>query len=667
MMRYLPLIIFNLAFSGIFGLPGAGAVEFPAQDVQIDASLSATPNNSIHPVIRVDGSGNLYAAWEDDRNGPSTIFFNHRFPDAAWESQPVALTTGNPRSQDVDQGDATDPQICSDNSGRVYVVWVDDRAVKAGTGKRDIYLRYSTDFGISWFPEFIDYRLDTDTPNPGDSILPQIACDDDGHLYVAWLDDKNVTGNYEVYFRSIQFTFQFPADILQPLQFPDLRLNIGEAGKPVSPGSFATLTPRIAADGLGGVYAVWEDTREDASQEVYPGIYFNVSRDHGASWRGNDNRIDHRPVGGGPFRSSEPKIAVDNSGRVHVIWIDNGDRPLQSMEAAGRRKLFYNRSLDYGDTWAATDTRISDIPRTKEVIYSDISVNNRNGVFVVWTDNSQGATSAEDASNSQSTGDTRTQTGSGTTTSQNYHLFFNHSENSGGTWRDTTDKIQIDIGNNDSDVSNPKIVADNIRNVFVTWEDSRNSAYQDIYFNFSPENGRKSSWQETGIRVDNPSSRGNSTSVQVDTDGVGKVHLVFSDDRKSFGTSAIYYNGVFVDIRTLLKGPRIAEGCFIATAVFGSATDPHVLALRRFRDQYLLPHLPGRIFVTLYYRFSPSVAGFLNDHPEFTPPVRLALLPVVGGADWMLKTTAAQKILLFFGMMAALSLLLLVFKKRGEE
>ncbi len=54
------------------------------------------------------------------------------------------------------------------------------------------------------------------------------------------------------------------------------------------------------------------------------------------------------------------------------------------------------------------------------------------------------------------------------------------------------------------------------------------------------------------------------------------------------------------------------EGCYIATAVYGSYAAPQVLVLRRFRDEVLKQSPAGRLFVRVYYRLSPAVARRLQ-------------------------------------------------------
>jgi hypothetical protein len=80
---------------------------------------------------------------------------------------------------------------------------------------------------------------------------------------------------------------------------------------------------------------------------------------------------------------------------------------------------------------------------------------------------------------------------------------------------------------------------------------------------------------------------------------------------------------------------RQASGsCFVATACFGDADHPTVLALRSFRDSVLLRSRLGRAFTGTYYRIGPLLAAALDALPFLKPIVRRVLTKltrVLGG------------------------------------
>ncbi len=100
--------------------------------------------------------------------------------------------------------------------------------------------------------------------------------------------------------------------------------------------------------------------------------------------------------------------------------------------------------------------------------------------------------------------------------------------------------------------------------------------------------------------------------------------------------------------------------CFIATAAWGSPLEPHVQALRDFRDAHLLTNAPGRAFVELYYALSPPLAEAIAARPALRAATRVALTPVVSA---VLHPTAAAAL----GLLTAIGLLALRHRVRGRR
>jgi len=105
--------------------------------------------------------------------------------------------------------------------------------------------------------------------------------------------------------------------------------------------------------------------------------------------------------------------------------------------------------------------------------------------------------------------------------------------------------------------------------------------------------------------------------------------------------------------------------CFIATAAYGSLYDDKVDLLRAFRDRYLMAHPIGKKWVSLYYRYSPPMAGFIADNPAMRKWVRLILFPLVAFSAGMIQTTTLQKVFIFCFIVGLL--LGMVLLSRGRK
>lgn len=610
------------------------AIDFDARDTRIDLPVTSIPNNATNPSIASDQDGHVYVVWTDNRRGALSIYSNSLLPGQGWLPSATPITAGFPRPQDAPPGDATFPKVCADNFGHVYVIWVDDRGVKGGTGKRDIYFRYSKDFGATWYPEFTDERIDSDNPTLGDSRNPQIACDEKGNVFIAWEDNRNNASVYEVYFRSLQVKFNKPTDFIEYYQTPEVRLNTG-----VEAGKYSALYPAISTDKNGSVYAAWQDNRNKPEDEIFPGIYFNVSRNNGTTWGTNSTHVDTAPIGGF-LTFSPPVLSSDSVGSVYIAWIDNAGRAVRGDEYSpdGTTDAYFNRSRDHGATWGEEDVRI-ETPNYGEhradVKEIAIGNNNKGVVLIAWTDDRLGSE----------------------------NIFTNHSENFGASFLDSDPNIRIDTGVTSEGTAKalyPVVKVNNSGVAFVAWVDKRLGS-SDIFFNFSAKNGKASTWQETNYGIDYPTPAGDSILPQMSVNNADHFYLAWQDTRSALAKDNynIYFLGGYFDIQSLrIEGQRLGQACFIATAAFGSPFERHVEILRRFRDQYLLTNGPGKEFVALYYRFSPPAAQFIVTHDYLRPLVRFALMPVVGAAAFCIHTSLTQKIILTMAALLGLGLVL---------
>lgn len=94
------------------------------------------------------------------------------------------------------------------------------------------------------------------------------------------------------------------------------------------------------------------------------------------------------------------------------------------------------------------------------------------------------------------------------------------------------------------------------------------------------------------------------------------------------------------------------NNCFIATAAYGSALDPHVQTFREFRGKYLMTHEWGRKFVRWYYQNAPYWAHEIEHDEQVKAQVRFFLWPLYLLARLMLVLSPSKAIVFLLVLVA---------------
>ncbi len=450
----------------------------PAPAWGTPATINSGTGAASSPVLAVDGSGNVTAAWAQS-NGTVNSMFAGRFNGGSWTPATEIASSA--------LGDVGVPLIGVDAAGNVTVVWQqNDGSINNMWANRFT--------GGAWG---IAQLIETD--DVGGAFQPNIVVDSTGRVVVVWIHDDGTYYNI--------MSNRFDGSAWETAQLLETE-NLGHAFNPV-----------LARDGAGNVAAVWYQNDGSGAN-----IWANVH--NGTSWGGAT--LIEADDAGGVF---EPAVVGYGTGIFTAVWVQNdgtlnnmvanrfngtawgtpalieaddagapvGEQPLLAVDSAGkvtavwrhnnstvtRKNLLANR-FD-GTGWGSA--ALIESEDLGDVIHPSLALDGAGNVAVAWL---------------QSDG-TRT------------NVWANRF--SGGAWG-TAQKVESDDQYSPYGSYPPAVVADGSGNVTVAWELNDVSWYNIWANHFSG-----GAWG-SAVKLDSE-DLGNAIAPQLAADAAGNVTAVW--------------------------------------------------------------------------------------------------------------------------------------------
>jgi hypothetical protein len=261
--------------------------------------------------------------------------------EAGWSEAVPLIQDGEPG------GDL--PRIAVDRQGRVHFLWVSILPPIGGAPVSDevhavVYRRLD---GDEWTPSN-DVLL---SPGGGGLILGSVAVDDRDYLNVLWFDQG---ATRELFLSqahsSLADDTQHWATVL--LESPALAMN----------------GPDLVLEAGGKMHVVY--ALDNAS------IVYLFSDDYGDTW--SNPKAIWAVSNSQVEAATNPRIAIDARGYLHVVWtVNTRERDWQGNAA------FYARSTDGGDRWSSQEVERS-LPDEPTTAWINVAVREGNEIHLLW-------------------------------------------------------------------------------------------------------------------------------------------------------------------------------------------------------------------------------------------------------------------------------------------
>lgn len=294
----------------------------------------------VRPHMDIGPDGTVYVVWTDYREYNEEAAFHHpiqiRLSVAEDGVHFGRSVRVSPVPPDRTQ-DAYYPDVAVNDDGRVFVVWLDEREVGS---KKNVWSSYTDNNGETWSPVL---RVDTDDMYNSNIHIKNPRCVMYGdRVYVTWHDDRDHTYGVKPY---IAISEDGGATFSPEREFTD-DLVEGNVRDMVFP----------AVDDSGTLYLAWNDMRSGKSE-----IWFVRSTDGGGNFT-PDTRLIDPPA---DAQDMNPYISTMDSGKLLVTWERQVEYTNNFGNPSQEKDIYFINSTDSGSTFGGM-LRVDDSDRFSE-------------------------------------------------------------------------------------------------------------------------------------------------------------------------------------------------------------------------------------------------------------------------------------------------------------
>jgi hypothetical protein len=274
--------------NGVYQIRGRGFGADGSERIPEFTVNTTGTGQQVRPVVAMAPDGRFVVAWEDDqdKDGNEQIWVRGFAADGTEAFGDRSVHTDN-------AGVRIAPSVAMDSEGNFVVAWQDD---SDGNGVYQIHARGFLASGNERFA-----RRTVNSIDDGQQRNPAIGMDAAGSFVVAWEDDQDGNGVYDVLARGFGSTGE--------QRIADFRVHTAAAGQ-----QFA---PSLAVEPGGGFVATWEDDADSDGGYRVRGRSFHAD---GTEWKAEwmVNRVD-------AGQATAPHASMNAAGTIVVVWEDDRD------------------------------------------------------------------------------------------------------------------------------------------------------------------------------------------------------------------------------------------------------------------------------------------------------------------------------------------------------